>query len=147
MVIWVSTKVSVDQLCHERRQKDRCSKQVYAALEALADETKKDAPVASDEVLQMITLNGGALPPRRWCRLSGASASQIKTRFIALLRWLVLEANKRSNKQYHTFGEKLLAEMLDALNNQGGAIERKNTLYGWPRPTKLLPISEKVIVG
>lgn len=124
-----STKVSrlINYVMREGK-KTVAQKQVYAALEALADETKKDALVAFDEVLQMIT------PPMEVrSRRVGGAAYQVPVpvksrRGISLsLRWLVLEANKRSNKQYHTFGEKLLAEMLDALNNQGGAIERKNT--------------------
>jgi len=49
--------------------------------------------------------------------------------FALALRWLVLEANKRSNKMYHTFGEKFAAEMLDALSGQGGAVNRKNTSH------------------
>jgi len=45
------------------------------------------------------------------------------------LRWLVQESNKRPNKQLHSFGEKLAAEMLDALENTGGAINRKQTAH------------------
>lgn len=48
---------------------------------------------------------------------------------ILALRWLVEEANKRPNKQYHTFTEKLTAEILDAIKNEGGAIARKETVH------------------
>jgi small subunit ribosomal protein S7 len=30
---------------------------------------------------------------------------------------------------YHTFGEKLAAEMLDALKNEGGSITKKMTMH------------------
>jgi small subunit ribosomal protein S7 len=39
----------------------------------------------------------------------------------------VIEANKRSNKEFRTFKEKLAAEIVDALNNEGGAIQKKIT--------------------
>ena len=45
------------------------------------------------------------------------------------IRWLVQETNKRSNKEFHTFKEKLAAELIDASNNQGGAIQRKHTTH------------------
>jgi len=45
------------------------------------------------------------------------------------VRWLINEANKRANKQFHTFAEKLAAEILDALTEQGGAIEKRNTSH------------------
>ena len=59
----------------------------------------------SDDVLQIITPPMEVRFPPRWrCRLQVPVPDQIKTRFFLSLRWLVLEANKRSNKQYHTFG-------------------------------------------
>jgi small subunit ribosomal protein S7 len=45
------------------------------------------------------------------------------------IRWLVQEARKRPNGQYHTFGEKLAAEMLDAMSGQGGSINRRQTAH------------------
>jgi small subunit ribosomal protein S7 len=45
------------------------------------------------------------------------------------IRWLIEEANKRSSKQYHSFGEKLAAEMIDAVNNVGGAIGKRDNAH------------------
>jgi small subunit ribosomal protein S7 len=45
------------------------------------------------------------------------------------IRWLVLEARKRSNKEYHTYSEKLAAELIDAYHNQGGAVQKKITSH------------------
>jgi small subunit ribosomal protein S7 len=39
--------------------------------------------------------------------------------------WIVDAANSRSNKEFHTFQEKLLAELLDAANNQGQAVSKR----------------------
>jgi small subunit ribosomal protein S7 len=45
------------------------------------------------------------------------------------IRWLVNEANKRSNSEFHSYGEKLAAEITDAINNQGGAVQKKITAH------------------
>jgi len=41
------------------------------------------------------------------------------------IRWLIVAANARSNSEFHTFSEKLTAEILDAVNNAGGAVKKK----------------------
>jgi len=41
------------------------------------------------------------------------------------IRWLVNAARQRSNSTYHTYADKLAAEILDALNNEGSAIKKK----------------------
>ncbi len=41
------------------------------------------------------------------------------------IRWLVQAARKRPNKQYHTYAEKLAAEIIDASEGQGAAFAKK----------------------
>ena len=41
------------------------------------------------------------------------------------IRWLINAARARSSGQYHTFGEKLAAEILDASNGIGSAMKKK----------------------
>jgi len=41
------------------------------------------------------------------------------------IRWLVLSARARPNKEYHTFAEKLAAELIDAFNETGAAVAKK----------------------
>lgn len=45
------------------------------------------------------------------------------------VRWLVLAARGRSNKEYRRFSEKLAAELMDAYNKQGGAIKKKDDVH------------------
>lgn len=45
------------------------------------------------------------------------------------IRWLVEEARKRSSSQYHTFAEKLAAEILDAVKSEGGAVAKRMTMH------------------
>jgi len=45
------------------------------------------------------------------------------------IRWLIEAARKRSNKEFHTFDEKLAAELLDAAANQGEAVKKKEVMH------------------
>ena len=111
-------------------KKTVAQKQVYKALELLAKETGKKPVEAFEEVVSAI------IPQMevRSRRVGGASYQvpmpvRAKRGFSLALRWLILEAAKRPSKMYHTFAEKLVAEMLDALQGQGGAINKRNTSH------------------
>jgi len=45
------------------------------------------------------------------------------------IRWLIFAAKNRPNKQYHTFSEKLAAELIDAYNNTGEAIRKRDLTH------------------
>jgi small subunit ribosomal protein S7 len=47
-------------------------------------------------------------------------------RMALALRWIVEAARKKSNKEFHTFSEKLAAELLAASNNEGDAIRKRD---------------------
>lgn len=49
--------------------------------------------------------------------------------FSLALRWMVEEARKRPSSTYHSFGEKLAAEMMDALKGEGGSVAKKNSMH------------------
>jgi len=105
-------------------------KQVYNALDLLAEKTDRKALEVLDDVLRTIT-------PQMEVRSRrvGGAAYQVPMpvrprRGIALaLRWLIIEANKKSSKEFHSFAEKLVAEMLDALDNQGGSIAKRDSSH------------------
>ncbi len=111
-------------------KKSVAQKQVYKALALVEKETKHKALEVLEEAINKIQPQmevrsrrvGGAsyqvpMPVR------GHRANSLS------IRWLITEANKRPNKQYHSYSEKLAAELLDALNEQGGAIEKRNTSH------------------
>ncbi len=51
-------------------------------------------------------------------------------RRIALaIRWIVESANKRSNKEYKTFSDKLAAELIDGAKGVGEAIKKRDTIH------------------
>lgn len=45
------------------------------------------------------------------------------------IRWIVEFAKKRSNKEFHTFAEKLSVELMDAAKNLGEAIKKRDTIH------------------
>lgn len=86
------------------------------------------------EVFQTAMQNVSPKMEVRPRRVGGASY-QVPTevrgerRISLAIRWLVNAANARSNKQYHTFEEKLAAELVDAYNNTGEAIRKKDLMH------------------
>lgn len=111
-------------------KKSVAQKQVYIAMELAAEELGKKPLEVLEEAIRTIT-------PQMEVRSRrvGGAAYQVPMpirgrRGLSLsIRWLVQEANKRSNKQYHSFGEKLAAEMVDALNNAGGAVAKRDAAH------------------
>ncbi len=45
------------------------------------------------------------------------------------IRWLIQAAQKRPNKEYHEFWQKLAAEILDAYKNTGAAVKKKEEVH------------------
>lgn len=45
------------------------------------------------------------------------------------IRWLTASAKARSNKQYHSYSDKLAAEFMDAYNNTGEAIRKRDLVH------------------
>ena len=111
-------------------KKSVAQKQVYAALDIVAKESKRKALEVLEEAIEKIKPKMEV----RSRRVGGASyqvpmpVRDLRARSLSI-RWLVNEANKRPNKQYHTFAEKLAAEIFDALQEKGGAIEKRNTSH------------------
>lgn len=125
--------VLVSKLIHRSMKdgkKSVAQKQVYGALELVAKETKKKPAEALEEAITNITPQMEV----RSRRVGGASYQvpmpvQARRASSLAIRWLVIEANKRSNKEFRSYAEKLSAEILSALENTGGAIEKKMTSH------------------
>ena len=45
------------------------------------------------------------------------------------MKWLLEAARSRSNKEFHTFAEKLAVEVQDAINGVGSAIKKRDTIH------------------
>lgn len=111
-------------------KKSVAQKQVYSALEALSSKLNQKPVEILESALQTITPQMEV----RSRRVGGAAYQvpmPVKPRrgLSLALRWLIGEAKKRSNRDYHTFGEKLVAEISDALNSVGGAIQKRDAAH------------------
>lgn len=111
-------------------KKSVAQKQVYSALDLVATKTKQDGLMVLETALENITPK---IEVRS--RRVGGAAYQVPTpvrgkrAFALAIRWLVTESQKRPNAEFHTFAEKLAAEIMDAANNQGSAIQKKLTMH------------------
>lgn len=45
------------------------------------------------------------------------------------IKWIVEAARARSNSEYHSFSQKLAAEILEAAKNEGAAIKKRDTVH------------------
>jgi small subunit ribosomal protein S7 len=108
-------------------KKTIAQKQVNKALEALKVKFPKDEPVekfrqALDNIKPIMEIRS---------RRVGGAAYQVPMpvkgdrREALAIRWLIAAARKRPNSQYHHFYEKLAAELIDAVNNEGEAVKKK----------------------
>lgn len=98
---------------------------VYSVLDHIA--SQKLNPV---DVLNKAIQNAAPQMEVRPRRVGGASylvpvETRPQRRLFLSLNWIIAAARARANKQYHTFAEKLYAELVDAYQNQGGAVEKK----------------------
>lgn len=106
-------------------KKSVATKQVHAALEQI-----KENKLNPLEVLDKAISNVAPVKEVRPRRVGGASylvpvdTRQERKLFLAL-NWIIEAARARSNKQYKTFGSKLHAELMDAYQNQGEAVNKK----------------------
>ena len=109
-------------------KKSVAEKVVYGALDIIKN--KNMDPI---EVFTAALQNVGPRVEVKARRVGGASYQvpmEVRgERKISLaIRWLIQSANKRSSKEYHTFSEKLAAEFIDASNNTGEAIRKRDLI-------------------
>jgi len=117
-------------------KKTIAQKQVYQALESLIkgkgkDEAKKDNPL---EILSTALENLKPIMEVRSRRIGGAAYQvpapvRADRREALAIRWLIQAAQKRPNKEYREFWQKLAAEIQDAYNNTGTAIKKKQDVH------------------
>jgi len=109
-------------------KKFAAQKQVYQALEILKKETEdpiKTFSKALDNIKPTMEVR-----PRR----VGGAAYQIPVPVKGIrkeslaIRWLVAATRLRSNSDYHTFAEKLAAELKDAAEGLGGAVKKRQEI-------------------
>ena len=103
--------------------------QVYKALDIIKE--KGEDPI---KLFENAINNVGPKTEVKTRRVGGASYQvpmEVRgDRRVALaIRWIVEFAKKRSNREFHTFAEKLAVEIIDAANNTGEAIKKRDTVH------------------
>lgn len=114
----------------QRGKKTVATKHFYHAFEMIKDKTKKE-PL---EIFHQAVENVKPVMEVRPRRVGGASYQvpiPVKgdRRESLAIRWLILAAQARPNREYQTFAEKLAAELVDAANNTGGAVKKKADIH------------------
>jgi len=105
-------------------------KQIYKAMDIIAEKTGAKAL----DVL-MTALNNIKPKTEVRSRRIGGAAYQVpmpvspRRQFSLSIRWLIEFSNKRSNSEYHTYGEKLAAEIMDAYNGAGATIKKRDDVH------------------
>ena len=117
-----------------RGKKSTAEAIVYRALDRVGEQTGKPPVEVLEQAIKTIT----PVLEVRSRRVGGANyqvpveVPQRRARTLAV-RWLVTFARDRREKEMH---EKLAGEILDALNQQGGAFKRKDDLYRMAQANK-----------
>ena len=108
-------------------KKSTATRIVYDALDIVEEKTKKNAA----EVLDTAFKNVGPVMEVRPRRVGGATYQvpmevEPARKLTLAIRWILGATRSRAGK---SFAEKLSAEILDAANNQGSAIKKKEETH------------------
>lgn len=110
-------------------KKSVTQKQVYRAFEIIKDKAQDDPIKIFSQALANIKPTMEVRPRR-----VGGAAYQIPRpvrgvrRESLAIRWLIFAARARSNSEYHTYADKLAAEVVDAANGEGGAVMKRKEM-------------------
>ena len=110
-------------------KKSVAGKEIYEAFEEIKEKSGGDP-------MKVFTQALGNIKPTMEVRARriGGAAYQVPapvrgTRSESLaIRWLVAAANARSNSDFHTYGKKLAAEIMDAAKSEGAAVKKRTDM-------------------
>lgn len=110
-------------------KKSVAEREVYSAFKLIADKTGED----SISVFERAINNVKPEMEVRARRVGGAAyqvPSQVRgeRKESLAIRWLVNAARARSNSEFHTYGEKLAQELIDASKGEGGAVKKRQEM-------------------
>jgi small subunit ribosomal protein S7 len=96
----------------------------------LLSEKNEDPLLMFEQVLQKV----GPTQEIKARRVGGASYQipmEVKgeRKMTLAIRWIIEAARARSNREFHTFPEKLAAELIDASNNIGEAVKKRDNVH------------------
>ena len=104
-------------------------KEVYSALEIIKKKTETDPVKVFEQALGNIRPTMEVRPRR-----VGGAAYQVPMQVRGersdslAIRWLVGAANSKSNTEFHTYGEKLASEIIDASKGEGVSVKKRQEI-------------------
>ena len=107
-------------------KKSVAEKEVYTAFKEIEEKSKENAMDVFARALENIRPVMEVRPRR-----IGGAAYQVpvpvrgRRQDSLSIRWLVESARSRNNSEYHTFADKLVAEIMDAAKGEGLAVKKK----------------------
>ena len=107
-------------------KKSVAEKQIYGAFEIIKEKTNEEPIEVFHQALEKIR---PSMEVR--ARRIGGAAYQVPMPVRGIrqdslaIRWIVENARLRDNSEFHTFADKLAAELMDATNEEGGAFKKK----------------------
>lgn len=110
-------------------KKSVAEKQVYQAFEILKEKTNEDPLKVFTDAIEAIKPTMEVRPRR-----VGGAAYQVPMsvrgprRESLAIRWLVNASRARSNSEFHSYGAKLAAEIMDALKGEGATMKKKTDM-------------------
>lgn len=110
-------------------KKSVAQREVYEALKLIATKTKEDPITIFERAIENIK-------PEMEVRAKrvGGAAYQVpmqvrgERKESLAIRWLVAAARARSNSEFHTYGEKVAQELIDASKGEGGAVRKRQEM-------------------
>ena len=109
-------------------KKSVTQKEVYAAFDLI--KAQGEDPIKVFSLALENVKPGMEVRPRR----IGGAAYQVPMpvrggrRESLAIRWLIASANARSNSEFHSYAEKLAAELKDAAAGAGGAVKKRTDM-------------------
>lgn len=128
----------INKTMHDGK-KTVAASQIYKTLELVKAKLPDQEP---DKILEQVINTIAPKMEVRSRRVGGASyqvPSEVRgeRKTHLAMKWLLEAARSRSNKEYHTFAEKLSAELQDALNNTGNAIKKRDMVHKMAEANKV----------
>jgi len=110
-------------------KKSVAQREVYRALEIIAEKTKDEPTKIFEQAIENIK-------PEMEVRAKrvGGAAYQVpmqvrgERKESLAIRWLVNAARAKSNSEFHTYGEKMAQELMDAAKAEGGAVRKRQEM-------------------
>lgn len=107
-------------------KKSVARKEIYGAMQIIKEKTGEDPVKVFDRALENIKPTMEVRPRR-----VGGAAYQVPQQVRGIrreslgIRWLIAAANSKSNTEFHTYAEKLAAEIIDASKGEGVAVKKR----------------------